>query len=533
MKILVCQTSPKVNALKTNYREVQQHYQKALEDKIDICVFPELCISGYLAEDLFLCPDFISEVEHFNQLLVTESKSTYLLLPSLIKEDEKLYNGVIIAQNGKIIGKSYKADLPNYGIFDEYRYFTPGEPKMIEINGVKIGIPVCEDVWHPDICKELKKQGAELLIVPNASPYEKGKLRKRLLTVKERFQEVGLPLIYCNQALAHDGIIFDGRSFIYDGKSEDGPQNIGKAFAPNSAIVYYSNQNLSSDAKYHELNDVCEEMLEATILGIKDYVHDNGFKKVVLGLSGGIDSALVALLATKALGSENVYCYMLQSKFTSKASIKDAEELAETLKIHLESINIQNMVDQFVNEIGTKHTIKENSITYQNIQSRVRGSILMTISNEIGALLLTTGNKSEYATGYATIYGDMNGAFNPIKDLYKTNVYAFAKCINRKDKLIPQNIIEKSPSAELAHDQRDSDSLPPYDILDNILEDIIENNMSRVDLYKQFDSKIVDRVFKLLSASEFKRFQSAPGIKLSSRHFDRDWRFPITGNYRN
>lgn len=527
MKISVCQTAPKVGAIKENSRIIREAYVKSQQDGSDICVFPELCITGYLAEDLFFKRDFINQAENYAKKLIEGTSQTCLLLPTILFENDCLYNVVIAGQNGKIIGITYKTELPNHGVFDERRYFTSGKPNIITVNSVKIGMPICEDIWQPSVCIVLKRQGAELLIVPNASPYEKNKLDNRVKIVSTRYKETLLPIIYCNQSLAHDGIIFDGRSFVYDGELKI----VGKDFATDAITIEYKNKKLITNNSYPKIENIYEEILKATILGLKEYVQDSGFKKVIIGLSGGVDSAVVCYIATKALGNKNVLCYMLPSKFTSQESQDDAELLAKNLNISLKSLPIQNTVDEFEKTLCTIEKVDKSSITYQNLQSRTRGTVLMGLANALGALLITTGNKSEYATGYATIYGDMNGAFNPIKDLYKTEIFALAKYINLQSEIIPANIINKPPSAELDPNQKDSDSLPDYDILDKILYQFIENLSNPESLYSEFDKITVDKVYKLLKNSEFKRFQSAPGVKISSMHFDKDRRFPITNFY--
>jgi NAD+ synthase len=529
MKIFLYQMAPKVGALQQNCSIIKEYYKEALSINADICVFPEMCVTGYLAEDLFLKKDFISSALAITNQLIAEAQSACILIPTILSKNGLLYNSVIAAQNGKIIGVTNKKKLPNYGVFDEKRYFTSGSSSVIEVNGIKIGVPICEDIWSSDVCIELKNQGAEFLIVPNASPYEKNKLNKRVQLVKNRFDETKLPIIYCNQSLAHDGIIFDGRSFIYDGKLKI----VGKSFATDVSIISYKQRQFITDSLYAMIDDVYEEILQATILGVREYVRDNNFSKVVIGLSGGIDSAIVLFIAVQALGNENVFVYMLPSKFTSKQSLDDAVLLANNLNVSLEKLYIQDVVDQFSKTLSGTCDIKEESITYQNIQSRTRGSILMALANNINALLLTTGNKSEYATGYATIYGDMNGAFNPIKDLYKTEIYELAKYINSKHEIIPNSIITKDPSAELAFNQKDTDSLPDYDLLDQILVKIIDENIDYRSLYDQFDKNLVNRIYNLIKMSEFKRFQSAPGVKLSEMSFDKDRRFPITNFYGN
>jgi len=519
MKIAVCQTSPLTGDLLGNFTKICNAYTQAQKDGADICLLPELCLTGYLAEDLFLKPAFQVEAKKYLDQLIAKTQKNCLIIPTIISENNKLYNGAIAAMDGKEIGRTYKNKLPNENIFDEKRYFTPKEPQIIEINGVKIGIPICNDLWFPYVCSNLKQQGAEILLVPNASPFEQGKLQKRINIIKARFKETNLPIIYCNQLMAQDGIIFDGRSLCYDGQIKI----IGKAFETDQQMVEFKDKQFTTSAPYSYLTDHNAEIYQAMVLGTQYYVRNNGFSKIILGLSGGIDSALVAVIAADALGAENVLAYMLPSQFTSSDSIEDAQELAEKLRIKLTTIKINEIVASFAKELA----IEKNSITYQNLQSRSRGTILMAEANKHIALLLTTGNKSEYATGYATIYGDMNGAFNPIKDVYKTQLYEIAKYRN----IIPERILTKAPSAELAPEQKDSDSLPEYDILDQILYQYIEEDKSKEQLSQQFDSQIVNKVLKLIKNSEFKRKQSAPGVKISSRNFEKERRMPITNNY--
>ncbi len=529
MKILVCQTEPRVGDLKKNYTSILRHYQNALNLNADICLFPELATSGYFAEDLFTQKSFLENIQRNVDKLVSLTEHTCLLLPTPILEaDGLLYNGVIAARYGKVIGKTYKQELPNYGIFDEKRYFAKGTPSIMTINGKKIGVPICEDIWFSQVCSNLKAKGAELFLVPNASPYEKDKMNERVSLAKQRFNETQVPIIYCNQALGHDGIVFDGRSFCYDGEV----RIIGKAFGTDQKLVEVIDNKFRYIKKsyYPDLN-IYDEIFSAMVLGLRDYVHGNNFAKVILGLSGGIDSALVAVIAKEALGSENVTAYMLPSKFTSKESIEDAKEVANRLGIALKSIDISKIFESFLLILSKDTPINENSITFQNLQSRIRGTILMAKANEANALLITTGNKSEYATGYATIYGDMNGAFNPIKDIYKTELYELVQHINKTISAIPKRIITKAPTAELSPSQKDSDSLPEYHILDKILEDHVENNLDQYDLSKKYDPKLVERILKLVKNAEFKRKQSAPGVKISKRNFEKDRRFPITNSY--
>lgn len=523
MNILLCQIAPQTGALKENTEIIKKNYIKAQNEGVNICVFPELSISGYLAEDLFLNSAFIEQIASCADEIIKMTKNVCLLLPMPILKNGNLYNGVIAARNGKIIGQTYKNELPNYGVFDENRYFKPGKPSVFEIDGVKFGVPICEDIWHKYVCSELKEQGAEFLISVNASPFENGKMDDRISCVQKIFKDTNLPVIYCNQVHSQDGIVFDGKSFCFDSSLKI----VGKAFEEDIQTIEIKNNKFITNVSYNPSYNFNEDVYLAMVSGTRSYITENGFKKVVLGLSGGIDSAMVAAITVDAIGSENVSAIMLPSKFTSKESIDDADKMAKILGISLKTIQIDGIVSSFVSSMNQNSEIKEESIAHQNLQSRARGVILMAESNRTNALLLTTGNKSEYATGYATIYGDMNGAFNPIKDIYKTELYDLAKYKN----IIPQNIINKAPTAELASNQKDSDSLPEYKILDQILKAHIELDKGFTELSEQFEPELVKRILKLVKNSEFKRRQSAPGVKISRRNFEKDRRYPITNHY--
>lgn len=518
--MLLCQMHVKTGALEENFKKIKDCYNKASKEEVDLCVLPELSLTGYLADDLFLKPDFVKNIAQYIDNLVKLTKQTCLLISAPLNENGKLYNAVIAAQNGKIIGKTYKHKLPNYGVFDEKRYFTPGEPQIININGHKIGVPICEDIWSHHVCEELQSQGAELFITINASPFEEGKIEKRIEQAKRVFADTSLPILYCNQIAAQDGITFDGNSFCFDGDLKF----IGKSFEESAQIIELKNSKFHP-CKTYNLPSSYDNIYKALVFGTKQYVRENGFEKVILGISGGFDSAMVAAIAADAVGSKNVSSFMLPSKFTSQQSIIDAEQLAEILKISLKTIQIDDAFESLLKTIGS---IDSGSLAHQNLQARIRGTILMAESNRTGALLLTTGNKSEYATGYATIYGDMNGGFNPIKDIYKSNLYELAKY----KQLIPQNILEKEPSAELSEGQKDSDSLPDYKILDQILKLYIEEDQPHEEISKNFPADLVMKVIKLVKNSEFKRRQSAPGVKISSRNFEKDRRMPITNHYK-
>ena len=531
MKIYLFQTKPRVGDLNYNFTLIEKCYAKALAKSADLCLFPELATTGYYPEDLLLNPSFLKELNDKIEALILKVGSTIALIPTPLLEEGLLYNGVLAIRNGKVIGKTYKKHLPNYGIFDEKRYFTSGNPKIIQLDQIRIGLPICEDIWFPDVCQQLKNEGAEILLVTNASPYEKGKWEKRMEHIVSRYRETGLPIIYCNQVLGQDGIIYDGRSIVFDGELK----HVLASFREDERAIEFADGRILGNKYNYEPVPIEDELYGAMVLGLRDYVTNNGAKSVVIGLSGGIDSALVTAIAADSLGAGNVKTVMLQSKYTSLESMEDAKSVAKMLGVSHENIPINHFFEIIKNSIPSI-----TDLAAENMQARIRGLILMAISNSTGSLLLTTGNKSEMATGYATLYGDMCGAFNPIKDLYKTEIYRIAKyrntnllasidSMNKAVPIMPERIMTKAPSAELRENQKDSDSLPEYEILDKILTYYIEHDFSAKEITKLgFDQQLVQKVIKLVKNSEFKRRQAAPGIKLSTRSFEKERRYPIT-----
>lgn len=556
MKILVTQLKPKIGDLNYNSQLITEYYNIAVEQNLDIVLFPELFTTGYLCQDLFLHRAFITDLQASLSELINITQNTVLLLPTPIYQENNLYNGVMACQNGRCIGSTSKRHLPNYGVFDEKRYFVPGKPTVIEINGIKVGVVICEDFWFPDVTQELKAEGAEILLVLNASPYEKGKFNIRVQKAEECFSLNNLPIIYCNQVGGHDGIIFDGNSFIYN----KGIKYVLSSFSEDACIVEIDFSTLPTDdiniyplkklqpitydtrssiVSKHQLLPIEEEIYSAIILGFQDYLTNNGFKSILLGISGGIDSALVSIIAADSIGAQNVKLVMLPSEFTSLASIEDATLLAKNLGCEYQSIPIIEMLK------SAKSAIPDISPTaYENLQARIRGMVLMTIANSTNSLLVATSNKSESATGYATLYGDMCGGFNPIKDLYKTDIYKIARFRNQNipsfievknsvHSIIPERIFSKAPSAELSPNQQDSDSLPEYNLLDQVLNLHIEQNLGRYEIINLgFDKEIVDKIILLVKTSEFKRKQSSIGIKLSTCNLDKDRRYPISHGYK-
>ncbi|WP_375327234.1 NAD+ synthase [Candidatus Tisiphia endosymbiont of Nemotelus uliginosus] len=554
MKILIAQLKPKIGNLEYNIKLITKYYNIALSQNLDVVLLPELITTGYLCEDLFLHPAFIDDLQTYVTNLIKITGKTVLLLPTLIYKDARLHNGVLALQHATCIGTTTKKCLPNYGVFDEKRYFAEGKPEIIEINGIKVGIVICEDFWFPEGAKELKAKGAKIILVPNASPYEKDKLNIRIQKAEQCFKDNNLPIIYCNQIGGYDGLIFDGNSFIY----QDGVQHVLGSFIEDSCIVNVNFPlDLAPTIKLSSLEDSshtkpkiipktawssslseAEQVYSAIILGFREYVINNGFNSVLLGISGGIDSALVSVITADSLGASQVTLVMLPSEFTSKESIEDAEQIAKNLKTGYQSISIIDMLKSAHDTIGDI-----SPIAYENLQARIRGMVLMTLANSTNSLLIATSNKSESATGYATLYGDMCGGFNPIKDLYKTELYKIARfrnkniptlidIKNRMIDMIPLRIFTKPPSAELAYNQKDSDSLPGYELLDQILNLHIEQNLGVNEIVKLgFDRNIVQKIVLLVKNSEFKRRQSAIGIKLSSCSFEKERRYPVTNDY--
>lgn len=533
MKVLIAQTGPSAGGLEHNFNLIKKYYSIATDQKADICLFPELATTGYYCEDLFLKPSFIKAMEAKVEELLPLVGEVALCLPTPIREQGNLYNGVIVIHRGKIIAQSHKHHLPSHGIFDEKRYFTSGVPSVIEINGHLVGIPICEDIWHSNVCLELKNQGVEALLVPNGSPYDLAKLDRRLAVVRERFQQTGLPIIYCNQVLGHDGIVFDGRSFAYDGELKIQMP----IFEEAHSLVTIEHGRITSRQLDEPKLDPLDEIYGALVFGLREYLSKNGISSVVVGLSGGIDSALVATIAADAIGADRVKAVMMPSRFTSKESLEDAESIVRMLRVQYQVKPIDNLVHLIEKEVLTGL----KGIASENLQSRLRGLILMSISNNENRLVLTTGNKSEMATGYATLYGDMCGGFNPIKDLYKTRVFAVSrfrnanlpKSVEVKNKnypIMPERVISKPPSAELKENQKDTDSLPEYEILDQILELYIEKDLGQEEIVsKGFDPDTVAKIADLVKRAEFKRKQAAPGIKITTRNLEKDRRYPITG----
>ena len=509
-KIAVAQINLTVGDLTGNAEKIIAAAKHAKAANAELVVFPELAISGYPPEDLLLRPAFVAAEAQMLQNLA-QMLEIPAVIGALHSAGGKLYNGAYLLAGGKARLVSTKKNLPNYGVFDENRYFASGDIlEVFAVVGCKMAVLVCEDGWTLQRGLEAKGQGAELLISINASPYEFGKIARRYKVFGELARTTNLPIIYAHMVGGQDEIVFDGASFVMNSAGEV------VANLPEFEELVATPKTLTKAL------EMLESKFNAMVLGLRDYVRKTGFRKVVLGLSGGIDSALVAAVAAAALGAENVRAVILPSKFSSQRSLDDAEACAKSLNVSRETIDIEPAVQAFQGMLAANFAGRAADATEENLQSRARGVTLMAVSNKHGELLLTTGNKSEMAVGYATIYGDMNGAFNPIKDLYKTEVFEMARWLGT----IPESIINKEPTAELRENQKDSDSLPPYDVLDAILQQLVEGRKLAHEV-QGFDMALVQKVARLLKSSEFKRKQAPMGVKLTSCSFGKDWRFVV------
>ncbi|WP_075996278.1 NAD+ synthase [Salaquimonas pukyongi] len=548
LRIAIAQQNPTMGDIAGNLALAREAHGDAARSHADLVFFTELFISGYPPEDLVRKPAFLRDcMEAVEELAkVTADGGPGIVIGSPYVHKDEVYNAVAVLDGGKIKTWRMKADLPNYGEFDEKRVFAAGPmPGPVNFRGVRLGIPICEDIWgEMGVCETLAESGAEILLVPNGSPYYRDKMEVRQQVVIRQIIESGLPMVYANQLGGQDELVFDGGSFVMNADKTLAVQmNQFEASVVTTTWRRDGDEWTCDTHALARLPDADEADWRACVMGLRDYVDKNGFKNVVLGLSGGIDSAICAAMGVDALGEERVRCIMLPYKYTSKDSFKDAAECAELLGTRYEVIPIEEPVKGFHAALDAAFDGTDEGVTEENLQSRARGVILMAISNKFGSMVVTTGNKSEMSVGYATLYGDMNGGYNPIKDLYKMRVYELADwrnkhhppdCKGPTGMVIPQNIIDKAPSAELRPDQTDQDSLPPYPVLDDILECLVEKEMSTEEIVARgHDEEIVHRIEHLLYIAEYKRRQSAPGVKITRKQFGRDRRYPITNRYRD
>ena len=550
--ITLAQLNPTLGDVEANAAKARAARARAQADGADLMVLPELFISGYPPEDLVLKPAFQSACRAAVETLARETADggPAMLIGSPWVDEGKLYNACALLDGGRIAAIRFKANLPNYGVFDEKRLFARGPAAgPVTVRGVRVGVPICEDIWleesedYENIVECLAETGAEILVVPNGSPYARDKTDMRLSIAVARVTESGLPLIYLNQVGGQDELVFDGSSFALNADLSIAAQ------LPDFAESVTTLRWTKGDDGWRCTGPIVP-MLEgdqadyaACVLGLRDYVRKNGFPGVLLGISGGIDSALCAAIAVDALGAEQVRGVMLPYRFTAQVSLDDAAKLASALGIRYEVLPIADAVNGFETILAPTFKGLPRDTTEENLQARARGTLLMAISNKTGAMVVTTGNKSEMSVGYATLYGDMNGGFNPIKDIYKTEVFRLAALRNAwkpdgalgpAGEVIPPGIITRPPSAELRENQTDQDSLPPYDMLDAILERLVEREEPLSAIVEAgFDCAIVTRIDHLLNIAEYKRRQAAPGVKVTSRNFGRDRRYPITNRFRD
>jgi NAD+ synthase len=516
---------------------------RATASEADLIVTPELSLIGYPPEDLVLKPALVAAAaaQLARMAEATSDGGPAILVGTTHVTERGLHNGYVLLDGGKVAGVTLKHDLPNYGVFDEKRVFAPGPlPEPIEFRGVALGLPVCEDMWTPGVCGHLKARGAELLLVPNGSPYELGKEDRRLALAQARAAETGLSLLYVNRSGGQDELVFDGGSFAVNA---DGIQTARLPDWDEALVTLEWQRETGFLPGTRQLPDTYEEEIyHAMLVGLRDYVRRNRFPGVVLGLSGGIDSALSAAVAVDALGADRVWCVMLPSRFTSRESLDDATLCARMLGVKLDNIPIEAGVTAIEMMLAGAFAGQPRGLAEENAQSRLRMVTLMGLSNKFGHMLLTTGNKSEMSVGYATLYGDMAGGYNVLKDVYKTTVFRLSRWRNMSrprlglgpdGPVMPERVITKPPTAELRENQRDDDSLPPYDVLDPILEGLVEEELAAADIASQgYDLETVQRIEKLLYIAEYKRRQAPPGVKIGPRNFGRDRRYPITNAFR-
>ncbi len=543
--IASAQINPCVGDISGNMAKARAAFERAKAGGADILVLPELVNIGYPPEDLVLKP---AAIEDCRVAAIEFAKLTQdgpaVVFSTPWRDGHTLYSAALFMRGGEITDIRYKHHLPNYGVFDEFRVFERGPlPLPVDFGGVKIGLPICEDLWQPGVAEHLADNGAEILISPNGSPWRRTALSERVAALGDKVHNEGLPLVYVNQVGGQDELVFDGSSFSM-AADETIVQSL-RSFIEDFDIATWERKDgvwtCVKAAQFEQLTGH-EADWRAMCLGLGDYVNKNGFKQVILGLSGGIDSAMAASVAVDALGPERVWCVMMPTKYTSGDSLTDAEECAEALGCRYDTVPIKPAIDAFGEMLAPLFEDTTPDTTEENIQSRSRALVLMALSNKFGPMLVTTGNKSEMAVGYATLYGDMCGGYNPLKDVYKTEVFELARWRNAhnpedmlgRDNPIPDRIITKPPSAELRDDQRDSDSLPEYPVLDDILFGLIEQELPVEDiLARGHTAANVKRIQHLLYIAEYKRRQAPPGVKIGTKNFGRDRRYPITNRYRD
>jgi NAD+ synthase len=546
LAIAIAQLNPVLGDIDGNLARVRAARRQAAAQGADLVVFSELNLCGYPPEDLVLKRSFQAACAAAAETLAAETGDggPALLVGAPWREDGKLHNAALLLADGKIAARRFKHDLPNYGVFDEKRVFAPAPPQgPVSFRGVRLGVMICEDMWFPEVTECLAETGAEILMLGNGSPYEHGKQDERVQLAVKRVTESGLPLIYVNQVGGQDELVFDGASFALD--ADRGLRVQLPAFRECLSLSRWRRDGRGWRCVEGEVTpplDGLDGIYQAMMLGLRDYVEKNRFPGVILGLSGGIDSALSAAVAVDALGAERVAALMMPSPYTSRDSLEDAAEVARLLGIGLETVSIEPAMQAYAGMLKARFAGKPADITEENIQSRARGMTLMAMSNKFGHMVLSTGNKSEMSVGYATLYGDMCGGYSVLKDVYKMTVFALSRRRNQQrpdgargpaGRVMPERVITKPPSAELKPNQTDQDSLPPYDVLDSILEGLVEHDLGIDEIVAQgHDRATVERVWRMLDRAEYKRRQAPPGVKITRRAFGRDRRYPITNAFR-
>lgn len=533
LRIAIAQINLLVGDIEGNAKHILEWSLRARdENQADVIIFPELALTGYPPEDLLLRPGMYGRISSVLEELSREINGITVLLGFPENTEEGVYNSIAVIEDGRCTGAARKTHLPNYSVFDEKRYFTSSnESCVISVNNVPLGICICEDIWYPEPVKQTVAAGAKLILNLNASPFHGQKTHEREDVVRQRVSEVNVPIIYANMVGGQDELVFDGQSFVIDAKGALSHRLV--AFEECLQVIDFDVETLTPLAS-SIVPALSEEAsaYQALVTGVRDYVTKNGFSGVVIGLSGGIDSALTLSIAVDALGADQVEAVMMPSCYTLDMSVEDATEQAKLLGVNFKVIPIEKPFNAFLELLADEFSGSEVDTTEENIQARCRGLLLMAISNKKGKMVLTTGNKSEMAVGYATLYGDMAGGYNALKDVKKTLVFRLAEYRNSISANIPQRVIDRPPSAELAPDQKDTDSLPPYEVLDEILENYVERDMGLEDIVGAgFERETVRRVLRMVDINEYKRRQAAPGVRITKRAFGRDRRYPITSGY--
>lgn len=535
LQLAIAQLNPCVGDFSQNLEKIQQAIQQAKEQQADVILFPEMMVTGYPPEDLLFRPAFLEQVEQTLALIKAASEGIVIVVGAPVRLQGVLYNMALVYENGEMLADYAKQHLPNYRVFDEKRYFHAGNATVIvSIKGIRTAILICEDIWKDTPIEQAQQQEAELALVLNASPFRQDKAKERLALLQRQARCHGIAIAYANLVGGQDELVFDGHSMVVNKHAE-----LCFQAAPFVEKTYVTTLDFAarvSEPLLLTLPTAEAQVYQALVTGVRDYVAKNGFTKgVMLGLSGGIDSALTLAIAVDALGADNVEAVMMPFHYTAEISISDARQQANTLGVRYREIPIEAIFNSFISALSTEFAGMKRDVTEENIQARSRGVLLMAMSNKLGKMLLATGNKSEMSMGYATLYGDMAGGFAPLKDVYKTLVYSLSRYRNAcgDGEIIPERVITRPPSAELAPDQKDEDSLPPYDILDEILRLFIEEFQSVDEIVAQgFETETVKRTANLLLLNEYKRRQSAPGVRITQRAFGKDRRYPITSAYR-